>query len=308
VYFDKAETDVRAAASYIHALVHRYEGSEYGEYGIMGYSNANFWTKAALQYNQRAGDTTLPLRDIQTRIVDMARGNMEAEQWCQTHARQDWDPRALHQLCAEVTARRTPALTSFAKDAATIELKSLLKHCLNQAGFEYLSIESQIAMTTANKVSTAHVEAFQTNGFVVLRRVMASYPDSSDRLSVAAGIACRLLDSPACFIVHEDDRDKLSDARQHLAIWISSLDYEMNVSDLVPNSSETYYGGGSLAHGDAMVLSEQKLPLDHKGWIVFVPCDAQDPQASFVDSLFGKRGSCPTSVVQWSKGTIHTSY
>jgi len=346
-YFHKASTDVLAAASYTHSLVHRYECLEYGEYGLTGYSNANFWTKAALQYNQRyilassnTDTNTLPLAFIQRQILNCSKENSEvAEKWCQVHASKDssWDPRALHQLCAEIVQQQEQdqqqqvhPLHTFAQDAATVELKTLLLHCLDQAGFDFTrhghghQIQSDLALQCANKLSSAHVDAFTTNGYVLVRRMMVHKNDDNDdaqeeKESIAAGLACRFLDSPACCIMERDDNRILSQQGDSVYIYISTKDDDLDISTLIPFLSKTsaYYGGGSLSFGDAIVLREnlchsgqKDLGLHHsKDWIQVVACDdVQDPNVSYIDSLHGLRGKCPTSVVQWSKGTIHKTF
>ena len=330
-YFHKASLDVLAVASYIHSLVHRFECLDYGEFGIMGFSNANFWTKASLQYNQRIplsdANYTLPLQSIHTEIAKCSKGNVEAQHWCHEHASdpQRWDPRALHQLCAvisqdkEVMGRDEShkyALHSFAQDAATIELKTLLYHCLNQAGFSYESslmndVHSDVlALIAANKIFSAHMDAFCTNHVVVVRRVVRSYLDLREIFSAAAGITCRFLNSPACYILPYGTTTPASN-HNRLYIWVATKD-NVDVSDLVPFLSNTYYGGGSLGKGDAVVLGgniwDEYVGYFENDWIQAVGCTVDDSKVSFVDTLYGLRGICPTSVILWSKGTIHETF
>ena len=68
-----------------------------------------------------------------------------------------------------------------------------------------------------------------------------------------------------------------------------------------------FYGGGSLSVGDAFAfMNSENVNIGNEEFIFsFAPCDASDKNAIYVDRLYGNRGDTPTSVLQWSKGTIH---
>ena len=411
-YFHKASWDVLAMASYIHSLVHRYEGLQYGEYGMMGYTNANFWTQTSLAYNNKIKqqrikimeeekkeknnnmnqhpftfnekyyDLLLPLSTIQKEITHYAAtGNKIAEQWCLRQYTSNtplitdedhdtWDPRALHQLCVEIIQyyergyvvdmdqqQQHHPLHSFAQDAATIELKILLFYCLQQAGFDIISnlknqqekqqspssssssvqlvtVDHHLAVQSANKISTAHIDAFISNHFVLLRRIMMmthgteqQHPER-ERISIAMGIACRLLNTPACFIVQKEEyvssTQSYDTVMESVFIYISTQqDDEIEMESLIPffNPSKIYYGGGSLTKGDALVIHGNRLFDDKQkqqhdnpwdvlshGWIQVMACSLDHPKVGFIDPLHGLRGTSPTSVIQWSKGTIHKTF
>jgi hypothetical protein len=145
---------VTAAASYAHALVHRREGPGASEFGMTGFQNADYWTGV-----RSGGEETSPFDAVQAAVAAVAdRHGPEAVAWCAQAAGDsvDWEPRYLHALCAKVVASAgaagadgtTPAagasetptaadvLGEFAQDAAAAELKVLLGHTLQLAGYD----------------------------------------------------------------------------------------------------------------------------------------------------------------------------
>ena len=84
-------------------------------------------------------------------------------------------------------------------------------------------------------------------------------------VEMAAAIATRLLDAPAVII---------GSRREGVHVTCSAQDIWVTTS----------------------VLSSH-------GW-VFEACEVSHPECVWADPLFGTRGTTPTSVVQWSKGTI----
>ena len=117
-------------------------------------------------------------------------------------------------------------LKFFAEKASEVELRTLLATCLECAGYECnpkdiglkdtekgQGDEQQIAPTqnylddtvtqrAANKVSSAHIDSFLSNWFVLLRKTLPEESNASQDpqkvIAVASGLACRLLQSPAC--------------------------------------------------------------------------------------------------------------
>jgi hypothetical protein len=104
-----------------------------------------------------------------------------------------------------------------------------------------------------------------------------------DTISAAAGIACRLLESPACRMLK-----KPTDA----SIAIVVGDNEGSHPD--------------LSDGDLLILQSLQDDNSPPFRIFFEAAQADDTShpVTFHDPLFGTRGDTPTSVLQWSKGTI----
>mmetsp|Transcript_24332 Transcript_24332/g.36426 ORF Transcript_24332/g.36426 Transcript_24332/m.36426 type:complete len:153 (-) Transcript_24332:116-574(-) len=138
-----SNSPAEAEASYAHSLVHRLEGPHVGEFGMVGWSNANFWSRAA---SSRDRGYELPLNDIRREVHTLAKLHGEdALAWFDDHMGSTctdgaiWEPRALHQLCAEVVAGRNAHLKQFAQSAAEKEVQVLATHCLERAGFDVQS-------------------------------------------------------------------------------------------------------------------------------------------------------------------------
>jgi hypothetical protein len=148
-----------AAASYAHALVHRREGPNPSEFGRTGFQNADYWTGV----RSGGGEETLPVLAVQAAVQACAvKHGPLAVEWCTEAADNsvDWEPRFLHSLCAEVVessatvnastgttgtsgeASAAPSVAEihvlghFAQDAAAAELKVLLGHTLQLAGYD----------------------------------------------------------------------------------------------------------------------------------------------------------------------------
>ena len=138
-----ASLSAEALASYTHSLVHRREAFHVGEYGQDGFQNSDFWISNA--FRTVCADDTLPLERITHAILETARGNPAAEEWCKENSVTDesaalrgWDPRALNELCRRVMREDEGAaqLKGFAERAAEVELRVLLSHTLKRAGYE----------------------------------------------------------------------------------------------------------------------------------------------------------------------------
>ena len=99
---------VLAAASYVHALVHRQEGPCVSEYETTGFDNSDFWAGAALRCG---GEESLPLQGICQAIRVLGQQTSQASaEWVDlvlqryTFEGQEWDPRPLTELCAQIGA------------------------------------------------------------------------------------------------------------------------------------------------------------------------------------------------------------
>ena len=126
----------------MHSLVHRREAHNVGEYGMVGYSNANYWSNAA---HSSSGADTLPYGEMRRAILEASEQfGQEARDWCQERIVDEggddaeyWESRALHELCVQVSQESSDAdLRAFAETACTVELRVLLRHCLEGAGYE----------------------------------------------------------------------------------------------------------------------------------------------------------------------------
>lgn len=322
--------DIIAKASYVHMLLHRWEGFAMGEYSMIGYQNSNYWWQATMSRQS----SSLPLDDIRNIVLQTSQAyGREAEDWCIENVFEPWDARALSQLCAAVSkdASNSSSLLSFAEKAAETELRVLLKSCLDQAGYNsheclnnsdirhspditYLTkmkIDQHLAQVVAQKVSSAHVDAFESSEMVTIRQVYHCHDDKNARecsKSVAAGLACRILGSSA---VKECIPSSTTNQNGGVHIFLPTSDEEsqkvMNVLESEMISS--FYGGGSLNVGDAFISTRslfQCIPSSDN-LFSFLPCDSTDKDVIFVDRFHGSRGNTPTSVIQWSKGTIFES-
>jgi PAS domain S-box-containing protein len=149
------DSDILAAASLVHALVHRREGPHPSEFGATGYSNSDFWASAALR---SGGEETLPLSMIRSRVEDLASiAGVTAQQWFQrnysnTVMIEEWDPRPMTALCREVvpvttngpTVPQKHGLLEFAQKAALTELHVLLEHSLTRLGYQRIHESTQL--------------------------------------------------------------------------------------------------------------------------------------------------------------------
>jgi len=116
-------------------------GPNMGEFNMIGWNNAHFWSRAT--YSADRGSDHLGLwREVRQGVLELAKGIPEAETWCQDHIVDDledneWEVRALTELCSWVVADRPEAkgLHEFASKAARLELEILTRHCLREAGY-----------------------------------------------------------------------------------------------------------------------------------------------------------------------------
>jgi hypothetical protein len=115
--------------------VHRREGPNPSEFGRTGFQNADYWTGV----RSGGGEETLPVIAIQAAVQACAvKHGPLAVEWCTEAAENsvEWEPRFLHSLCAQVVeSAEVHILGHFAQDAAAAELKVLLGHTLQLAGY-----------------------------------------------------------------------------------------------------------------------------------------------------------------------------
>lgn len=147
--------NVLTLSSYVHALVHRREGPFASEFGMTGFSNADYWAGSALRSPD--GAEALPLEEIRDSIMTVAASqpryaqDATVQQWVQDNVAGDmafpvWDPRVLNELCCNLQAQQSKqpqaagvdggALQAFAEEAILAEMKVLLKHTLKAIGYQ----------------------------------------------------------------------------------------------------------------------------------------------------------------------------
>lgn len=146
---DVQSEEILTLASYVHGLVHRKEGPNSSEFGMTGFTNADYWAGTALR--SPIGAEALPLREIRHCILVQA-NNLDANAWCSKNIESDpdafpaWDPRLLNELCAMIATfpttetdpqqqQRNVHLQDFASRAALVEIQVLLFHTLRLMGY-----------------------------------------------------------------------------------------------------------------------------------------------------------------------------
>lgn len=146
------------------------------------------------------------------------------------------------------------------------------------------------ALSCTRCVSSAHTAKLQSSGAVVLRQALQGDAASSDRgvALAAAALAARLLDVPAC-------REAASPTDASIGILCATS---------VAPESFGLHPGDVLAVSSGTSLAQQ---VEEQSWATswFSPADANDEAALWCDPFYGTRGSAPTTVIEWSKGTIH---
>ena len=120
--------------------------------------------------------------------------------------------------------------------------------------------------------------------------------------SASAGIAARLLDAPAVCNIPSTDA---SDAGGDVVYALIPLD-EKDAQEIADSISSAAGGGGSLGTGDVFATSCYiGAKTNDCNWRRYAGCSKDDPSAFFIDTLYGSKGETPTTVIQWSKGTVH---
>ena len=259
-------------------------------------------------------------------------------------------------------------LRQFAEQVVTSEIKILLCHTLQNAGYSSSSIHREvlfgrtnnnkeedtttfgtgggivaiattttglnedIGLSAAKKVSSAHLQNFISSGSIILRQIIVDddtddgdHQNTDDEIvlaSATAGIACRLLQCPACKLVPSS-----SSTMATTTTSATGDDLMVRVTVHIPsnnnNNSDDYndddtYG---LLPGDCHVELITAKNMDSlvttasKNQKVYIwkACSSNadydetstdDSSITYVDRLYGTRGETPTTVIQWSKGTI----
>ena len=344
VRYSDTDAGVVNVASYIHSLVHRKEGWNVGELGMVGWQNADYWGNVwarSIKGDDAKSDELREVwrrttREMQASILELTKHSPSGASWCHEYIpelfmEEDsfvdlWDPRGLHRLCAHVTknngAGSNDELVQFAEEAVKAEINALLQFCLDNAGYDLPSlkeenissicdneIDTEIALASSNRISSAHCAAFYSDGVVILRNLIqneqCNQRDATKiAVSVSAGISTRLLNVSGCCILPHSEMETVPG--DFIGILLPTNDDEAQMHSDVAK----LFNKGPLSPGDALVLSGHSIRSINDGIVVydlrlFRPSD--DKSALFVNTLHGGRGETPTTVVQWSKGTAHYS-
>ncbi|CAB9525847.1 expressed unknown protein [Seminavis robusta] len=323
-------TDAEVTATYAHCLVHRWEGSHVGELNMVGYSNANFWGKATVRRAEKAPASLVPYEAIRKEMESLLgisdapssetvqtikeplsseaieAGRTWFEEWIKSDLPDGgWEPRALNELCKTLEGLRNPddPKAEFGSRAAQLECDVLIQYCLEKAGYVVPEPQSRTktnapqakdtticdedrdtALRAAGRVSSAHSNSFQQNGIIIIRNALIDGPETVS----SAAVACRLMGAPACRNFEQDDGSP--------SAYVYYTDQPETVGEF------------DLSPGDLLVSSFERIS-SHQASLVtwqgaYVACSAEDNNAVYRDILFGTRGETPTTVIQWSKGTI----
>lgn len=109
-------------ASYVHALVHRFEGGHVGEFGT-GWSNANYWYGATGKH---------PIhKDLLQKTKELAEGNPPLEKYVANFG-PNWDPYKFVSLCAQAASTKDENLLNFCQAVAKAEWKLLFDYCCDR--------------------------------------------------------------------------------------------------------------------------------------------------------------------------------
>lgn len=132
----------KAFATYLHALIHRREGFNLGEFGMTGWQNAFYWSKA---YLSSSGCNLLPHQDLNKQLKTLFEAfsdEQDVADWVHDHEmlldEQDiFESRAVHVLCCDVMkGGKSGRLRKFAELVSEMEIRVLLFHSLKGAGCE----------------------------------------------------------------------------------------------------------------------------------------------------------------------------
>lgn len=147
--------------------------------------------------------------------------------------------------------------------------------------------EEEAALSASRRISSAHLDRYQLDGQVVLRHLVPLAMQSSCRRVVAAALAAKLLGVPAC---------------RSISCAPVSPDAVAILLVLEPQTLENV----QLEPGDVLAVQSDRVG-QHSAVevLVFAPCAPEEPDAVWHDRFHGARGTAPTSVLQWSKGSIY---
>lgn len=149
------------------------------------------------------------------------------------------------------------------------------------------------ALTCTRCVSSAHASKFSSSGAVVLRSALAGHEADIDLC--AAALAARLLNVKACCVAAPPPEEGAD-----IGMWAC-----------MPHSADSSTAAALNLHvGDVLAVSPEMWIQEHTGaeeplWFSAANSQTSDREIVWADPFYGGRGSAPTDVTQWSKGTIH---
>jgi hypothetical protein len=136
-------------------MVHRKEAFHVGEFGMVGIDNAKFWSN---QVAQSGGESNLPQKELQDMVKDIAAkrtaDDSRVQEWSDRIVKsgQNLDHRAIHDLAMTVLKekdqRESATLRDFAEELIESEMRILLLHSLEKAGFK---VEEETVWNTSSK-------------------------------------------------------------------------------------------------------------------------------------------------------------
>jgi len=103
----------QAHTTYLHAIVHRAEGQNVGEFGS-GWSNANYWF------------TKLGTHPVFERVLKEV-VSMEPQSYLNITT---WDPKKFTRLCSEAVSTKNEKQITFCQTVINTEWRLLFEHCL----------------------------------------------------------------------------------------------------------------------------------------------------------------------------------
>ena len=191
------------------------------------------------------------------------------------------------------------------------------KHILKSQSSENTSIiDERISLAASRRVSSAHISNFKANKCIVLRNIISyeSHDERDSRLfSTVAGVVCRLLQCQFCTLwcgangfIQPEIWQNQSEEESSTIITISLLKpqskienmnllgFDLYADDILIQSVETIESTKGGALKDVYQIYASSGLLAQHGF----------PGVEYEDRLYGTRGETPTTVVQWSKGTI----
>lgn len=142
-----------------------------------------------------------------------------------------------------------------------------------------MEVDDVVALGAARRVYPALLNKFNTDGKVMIRSVLKQ--QNRLPMSAAAGIACRLLESPACRVGPPEK----TMGETGIRILLPATPEE---AEAIPR--EATGTRRSMAAGDLFASKKLDGPDFDPPFYTFVSCDASDPRAIYVDKSFGTRG------------------
>ena len=140
--YHQVSPNVKVLATYTHSLVHRREAFNVGEFGMVGFANANYWSNAVRQ--QEVATSFLPHEKLQSAILQLVTSSevfsnsSQVQSWCQRHistTKDYFDSTAVHELCAQVLRDQEgvdETFRTFAEQVAATEVRILLESALEK--------------------------------------------------------------------------------------------------------------------------------------------------------------------------------